>query len=157
MPLLYDDWELDEELRHVGRVLAPQSEGTEGDGAARVDEPHAELPPPHFPGPVEPDPKPAVEATEPSQSQGVLPLLTWLATLLGTMAIVCGGVLVGWAWLTERAELWRIGQPIALGGVCALVVGLVLQLDRAWQERPASDPPVADQTVGEPAQTTANR
>jgi hypothetical protein len=136
MPALYDDWEVDEQLRHIGRVLAVDSdEATEPKLITRIDDAHTPAPAPH----QRPDWTGRVggmlRKVETVQSQGILPALTWLAMLLGTMAIVCGGVLVAWSWLGERPELWRIGQPVALGGVCSLVLGLALQLDRHWQER----------------------
>lgn len=62
----------------------------------------------------------------------MLPGLTWGALSLGTMAFVCGGILLGWSLSSGRQELWTIGLPIALGGQIALLVGLVLQLDRLW-------------------------
>ena len=48
------------------------------------------------------------------------------------MALCCGGILLGWSVLADRAELWSVGLPIALGGQLALLVGLILQLDRIW-------------------------
>ena len=34
--------------------------------------------------------------------------------------------------LSGRDELWNVGLPIALGGQVALLVGLVMQLDRVF-------------------------
>ena len=53
---------------------------------------------------------------------------------LGIMAIVCGGVLLGWSVFSQREDLWTIGLPVALAGQVALLLGLVLQLDRLWHD-----------------------
>jgi hypothetical protein len=45
------------------------------------------------------------------------------------MAFVCGGVLLGWSMLADRADLWTFGVPIALGGQLALLLGFLLRLD----------------------------
>ena len=41
---------------------------------------------------------------------------------------------MGWSMNTERPDLWAIGTPIILAGQIALVLGLVLQLDRVWRD-----------------------
>lgn len=60
-------------------------------------------------------------------------LVAWCALSLGTMALVFGGVLLGWSSVTDRTDLWRLGMPFALVGQAALVVGLVFQLDGLWR------------------------
>jgi hypothetical protein len=50
------------------------------------------------------------------------------------MTFVCGGVLLGWSLVTNRQELWTIGMPIALFGQIALLLGLLLKLDRLWRD-----------------------
>jgi hypothetical protein len=72
-----------------------------------------------------------IAAVERFQGRMVLPALAWITTFLGTMALVCGGALLLWSQIVHRAELWPIGQPIALGGAFVLVLGLALQWDRA--------------------------
>ena len=54
--------------------------------------------------------------------------------MLGTTSFVCGGILLGWSMATGRQELWTIGMPAALVGQVAILVGLVLQLDRLWHD-----------------------
>jgi hypothetical protein len=58
---------------------------------------------------------------------------SWTTLSLGVMACVFGGVLLTWSFVTDRAELWTLGLPFAIGGQIALVLGLVLQLDGLWQ------------------------
>ena len=52
--------------------------------------------------------------------------------MLGTAGFACGGVLLIWSITTNRHELWNIGLPVAIVGQIALMVGLVLQIDRLW-------------------------
>lgn len=153
-PFPYDSWEIDEELRHIGRVLG------EGDGtrrrtepvaralpAARLDAPHARIPPWHVAGTAEAGTiedgraRPIlVERASHPGGTSILAVVGWAALSLGTMALCCGGILLAWSALTGRQELWNIGVPVAVGGQIALVIGLVLQLDRLWHDgRHAAD------------------
>ena len=50
------------------------------------------------------------------------------------MAFVCGGILLGWSVVSGRTELWNVGVPIALCGQIALLLGLILHLDRLWHD-----------------------
>lgn len=129
MPVL-DDWDLDEELRHIGRLLLGPSAQPEAK-RFRLDAAHA-LAAPHGVSPA--GSVLAAAGTKPSVARGNA-FLTWAALLLGTMSVFCGGALVLWSWVVSRPDLWRIGQPVALAGVVGLVIALVLQLDAAW-DRP---------------------
>lgn len=136
-PLLYDSWEFDEQLRHVERVLAGRKKSVEGEKSARrretirIDSPH--IGPAGRHQPIKRKlPARRVAASRPSE--GVLPLLSWTALSLGIMALVCGGILLGWSAVSGRQDLWSIGMPIVLGGQVGLLVGLVLQLDRLWND-----------------------
>jgi hypothetical protein len=142
----HDDWELDEQLRHIGRVLAearhegpPSHEGPpgqtsdRGNTVVRVDSAHAEPAGRHLP-------LPGRQSAEPTrQAPGSLPIWTWATMLLGLTAFVCGGVLLGWSIVSGREDLWSIGLPIALGGQIGLLVALVLQLDRLWHNNRSTE------------------
>ena len=52
---------------------------------------------------------------------------------LGLMAFACGVALLVWSFVERRDELWSLGLPIAVGGQVGLLLGLVLQLERVWQ------------------------
>lgn len=119
------DWELDETLRRVEFAVRPAGSAR---STSRIDSAHVEPNAPHC--------TPAhvvgvIRAVEEFQSRGVLPMLSWFALFLGTMAASCGGALLAWARLSARPELWGVGESIALGGACCLVVALILQLDGA--------------------------
>ncbi|HUT09948.1 MAG TPA: hypothetical protein VMY42_05595 [Thermoguttaceae bacterium] len=133
----YDGWELDQQLEHIHRVLAPgktddpQFKTAHQQEVSRLDPPHAGPPQPH----LRPAGKPALAPRTPTlKNSASRSFLTWTTLLLGTMAFVCGGVLLGWSLLGGRPELWNLGLPVALGGQIALLVGLVLQLDRLWYD-----------------------
>ncbi len=123
----YDGWELDEQLHHIQRLLqtandngSDQSSSPNGCGAMRFDPPAAS----HR------SDKPRKTAIG-SRGAG---FLTWLALALGTSSFVCGGILLAWSLVAGRQELWNIGLPVALVGQIALLVGLVLQIDRLWRD-----------------------
>ena len=59
---------------------------------------------------------------------------TYLALLVGTTALVCGGSLLGWSMISGRGELWNLGLPIALGGQIALLAALLIQFERLWAD-----------------------
>ena len=71
----------------------------------------------------------------PSRTPGdlVLAVLAWLSLSLGTMGFVCGLALMGWSIYVDRQELWAIGAPVVFAGQIAIVLGLILQLDRIWR------------------------
>jgi hypothetical protein len=70
----------------------------------------------------------------PAPANRPLAILAWMTLLLGTTGFVCGLALMGWSMYTGRQDLWAIGAPIILAGQIALVLGLVLQLDRIWRD-----------------------
>ena len=137
-PPAYDGWELDEQLRHIQRILDPGHRETEPrvtkspdrTTTRRRDAPHAGPPHRH----ATPSAKTARRRhrDEPGVSTSAIGVLAWTALSLGTAAFVCGGVLLGWALFGGREELHALGLPIALGGQVALLIGLLLQLDRLW-------------------------
>ena len=138
----YDAWELQQQLRHIGRVLEPDGVGRRGQSpgqgaAARLDAAHTGPSAWHMP----PTGRPVrVDKPQPKRSHSASAVLTWIALSLGTMAFVCGGMLLLWSVAAGREELWGVGMPVALCGQIALLVGLVLQLDRLWQDsRRAAD------------------
>jgi len=130
----YDGWELDEQLRHIERILKP--EGFLGGLAANLQD---GLPEParfdlaHAAADAGRVPSPHVGLTkrhQPSRKRRTQRgtfwgAFTWMGLSLGTAAFACGGILLGWSMAAGRQELWNIGLPVALGGQIALMVGLV--------------------------------
>jgi hypothetical protein len=68
----------------------------------------------------------------------VLGAFHWFILSGGTTSFACGAILLGWSLATGRQELWSVGLPMALAGQIALLVGLVLQLDRLWHDHRAA-------------------
>ena len=129
----YNDWELDEQLRHIERMLtrteslSGQSRGS-APRLARVDQPHDCCSKRH----LRPPELRSRSRLAISSSAGAA--FTWVALLLGTMAFFCGGILLAWSMFAGRDELWTVGLPIALGGQIALLVGLAMRLDRIFHD-----------------------
>ncbi len=137
-PPVYDSWELDEELLHIERVLqadkakSDQAEAAYQREAARFDLPHTVSPTAwHLPA-AQPSNK--SRPKEEAKNGALVTLCTWLSLSTGTAGFVCGGILLGWSLATGRQELWTIGLPVALVGQVALLIGLVLQLERLWRD-----------------------
>jgi hypothetical protein len=57
----------------------------------------------------------------------------WMLLTIGLMAFACGTTLLIWSWLESRDDLWKLGLPITIGGQASLLIGLVLHLERIWQ------------------------
>lgn len=55
-------------------------------------------------------------------------LLSWLFLGVAVTAFSCGGFLAGWGAMADRPNLEKLGMPIILGGLLALVVGVLPQL-----------------------------
>lgn len=129
-----DDWELDEDLDEAQRLVDSLGVGSSPDATLRFDRSHEQRPTaPQLPTIADSNGKRRIGATQSS-------LFAWCMLSFGLMAFVFGGVLLGWSFATDRAELWRLGMPFAMGGQAALIIGLVFQLDGlAKSNRVASD------------------
>jgi hypothetical protein len=135
----YDSWEIDEQLRHIDRVLHSARESGRQPSVAqpqttRFDPPHAAPAAWHAPARKSGRRR---RAPKPARNPGSQ-VLTSLALLLGTMSLVCGGILLAWSVIAGRPELWSIGLPVAIGGQIVLLMGLVLQIDRLWSDNRAA-------------------
>jgi len=148
-PPVLDDWELDELLRQIARMLATESEEPPNRKRSRLDAAHRTSRRPRRSG-WGVKLRRIGERIETVHARRILPILAWVATLLGTMAVVCGGVLVAWSMVTGRQGLWRIGMPVALGGGASLALGILLQLDRLWQRKRAAASPARKTPAGGP-------
>jgi hypothetical protein len=123
IPLDWDDWELDEDLRQAERLT--QTPPRSGDVESQ---PLPRPAPLLTPALVR---RPGRESR--SGKSGVGAALGWLVLSLGLMPFVCGAVLVGWSFFSGRADLWRIGVPLTLLGQTGWLAGMLLHLDGLWQ------------------------
>ncbi len=113
-------WELNEQLRHVERVLSRgRHRVTRTQDNLRIDPPM----------PVRPTPAPQPSSAEleaDSEEGSLLSALAWSATCAGVTGLTCGIALLVFAWSGGRGDLWRIGLPILIGGQLVLSMGLGL-------------------------------
>jgi hypothetical protein len=126
----YDGWELDEQLQHIQRVLRTGKTSVGQREVARFDPPQAGPPAQHVAAPN----RPGTKRKTGRKRRAVSSAFTWFAVALGTTSFACGGVLLIWSLATGRHELWDVGLPVAVVGQIALLVGLVLQIDRLWSD-----------------------
>jgi hypothetical protein len=140
-----DDWELDEQLKHVERLLAtfrppsarqnnPLSHDQNVGIALRVDASDTKA----TERPATPTP------TEPRRT--IWSSLVWLTVAASWTALACGGALTGWGWYIHRDDFWNLGLPILFGGQLGLLVGLMFQLLITVR---GSDAKQATEVVGE--------
>jgi hypothetical protein len=133
-PIDWDQWDIDAELgslqsRRRRRIDAPLANAR----PIPVPRQHA----PHFSTRGLAQPPAAVRVEQrrpPSRMRGAATFLAWTILSVGMMAFLCGGVLLGWSFVDGRSELWNLGMPITVVGQVALLLGLVLQLERIWQD-----------------------
>ena len=123
-PLDLDEWELEDSLGDLEPLLSARR---------ALDKPVQRFDAP----PLQPLPAPASfgSPAEPSRERvrTDASLLAWSFFAVGLMAFMCGVVLLVWSFAEGRSELWGLGMPITVGGQVALLLGLVLQLERIWQ------------------------
>ncbi|UUO08248.1 hypothetical protein M4951_07980 [Blastopirellula sp. J2-11] len=128
--LRIDSMRLQEDLQTIDRIVAMM-----GRDAA----PDRKLTPNSPPLPRETTPREAERPRSPAApSQRKLkglrtPIFSWLATSAGSITLVCGLVLLGWAMFDPRPVLATVGLPLALLGLAGMLVGLVFQLDSVSQ------------------------
>jgi hypothetical protein len=60
--------------------------------------------------------------------EGAASLTSWLFLGLAVGTFCCGGFLAGWGAVAKRPELEQVGMPIILGGMLAMVLGLLPQI-----------------------------
>jgi hypothetical protein len=125
IPPLFDTWDVDEQLRHIGRLLNIEAPEVKIE-PNRVDPPHKETP----------QAKLNARRQQPRQMPPrgvgvVVSFLAWAAIFVGTMLAVCGGVLLAWSLNTARPDLWRLGLPMAIAGAISLLGGGAVQWGRS--------------------------
>jgi hypothetical protein len=132
----YDCWELDDQLWDIAHVLQVETardhrrEKAGRGEVTRFDRAHEEI---KASGTV--FNRGSINTSKKTVPDTFISALIWAALSLGTAALVCGGVLLGWSLWTGRGELWSTGLPIAAGGQICLLIGLALQLNRFWRDK----------------------
>jgi hypothetical protein len=133
----FDDWDLDPDLRAFKnaqnafkRAAVPTTEHPLGGSPFEQQWTLHGYP---QPTPYAPHYWPEAQPTMASDRGKRASWLAWMIMSLGFMAFACGGVLLAWSFVSGRQDLWNWGMPAAIGGQIALLIGLVLQLERIWQ------------------------
>lgn len=126
----FDGWEFEEQLRHVERLLAGHGK-TALNRQLRLDGSHTSR------TDAAPTWQRWQEQRRQRRSRRGLPLAGALL-VLGLLAFLGGGALVGWSFWSGQREFWNLGLPIALLGQLALLSGLVWRLERMWADSRAT-------------------
>jgi len=140
-PLPVDDWKFDAQLRDVNRLVdrLRRTTPTEPTPAApRAAVPYQPLSPAPIPSAMA---RMQAIASAPSPTKPVERSNwgAWLLIALGLATFVCGSVLLGWAFIADRGDLWSLGLPLALAGQASLILGLVMQLEGLWRSTRQTD------------------
>jgi len=139
LPLPFDDWELDEQLRHIERVLrtakarARQADTGQQRQVMRYDAAHAGPPTWHIPL-AERQRQRRPDAIPAGKSRGLLwSMVTSLVLSVGTIGVVAAAACWDGRWPKDVPNFGASVGPVAAMGQIALLVGLVLQIDRLWR------------------------
>lgn len=123
----YDEWEMEERLRHLDRMYARSPLGgpitRSGSHHFRIDTQHSPVPR-----------EQPVAAPPPELGPSWLVRLGRLGLAFGLSVTVCGASLMIWAHYGARPDLMPMGIPIAVVGQILLLLGLVLQFDSPARE-----------------------
>jgi hypothetical protein len=124
-PLSEEDWALEAEFRGVQRLIGSMKRNGAEECAAQTGD----------------DAWPRVARSQRGDhdASGVTQIdrpkgnfFAWSVLSLGLAVFACGAVLLGWAVVAQREDLWPVGMPLAVIGQAGLLLGLILQLDGLW-------------------------
>jgi hypothetical protein len=137
-PPTYDGWDLDQQFRHVERLLridrANRSSTEDAPRKRRIRLHGAHDSPSGWHDADALKAKTARRRAARRAGAVWLAMLTWSVLALGLTASAFAGALLTWSALSGRQELWTLGMPVGLVGQIVLVIGLILQLDRLWHD-----------------------
>jgi len=116
----FDTWELEEQLRHVDRILSGARFATTHvpkSVTEKCDETKSPSPP------LAPQPRRSTARAR----------AAWAIVAAGAVALACGITLLCAGAFISRPGWQSLGLPITLLGQVALLLGMMLQLDLVWQ------------------------
>ncbi len=126
IPLDWDDWELDDDLRQAKRIAQSAAGGAHTNTSSFASQFE----------PAQPQISPAVATVRhrPVSTNLHTPsVLSWAVLLASLIVFFCGAVLIGWSFFDNQPDLWKWGAPLTLLGQLGWVVGMMLQVERLWQ------------------------
>jgi uncharacterized membrane protein YidH (DUF202 family) len=124
----FDDWDIDQSFRHLQARVGNSKRADRV--VARTERTAGRKPNWRIHGS---HPRVARQHKRKSSASGRSSLLAWTVLSLGLIAFACGAVLLAWSFVAQRQEVWRLGMPIAVAGQVGLLLGLILQSERVWQ------------------------
>ena len=125
----FDNWELEEQLRHVERILSGARFSTvmaHTDMAERTPAPKSYK---------RVNSAAHVAAVEGPKKSRVRARVAWTIVGLGAAALAAGIALLSGGAVTGRSAWQSIGLPITLLGQVALLFGMMMQLDLVWHAK----------------------
>lgn len=122
LPKKLDLWEVDEQLRHAARILGLTDPVPDAPVIRRLDSAHQGVAKRHR----HRTRRRQIAGNPPSP--GIFCGATGVLIWLGTAALACGGVLVGWAKYSGRLPLENIGLEILAAAMASLCIGVLLQI-----------------------------
>lgn len=122
----FDTWALDEQLRHVERILSGARFKTE----VRPDPTDVASPVPAPRGALW---KKRAKTTAARKATPLRTRMAWTIVGAGAAALAIGICMLCAGALLARARWQSLGLPITLLGQVALLLGMMLQLDLVWQ------------------------
>lgn len=140
-----EDWEFEEAIRQaqqsVQSVLAdsPMSRRP-SPMRLRTDAAHVSA----SPGPTEdttlsePAEEVAVSAVAASPEPQASVEWQWVILALGLGVFVCGASLMAFSLASQQTLVWQLGLPMVLGGLVAVLVAVIWQLDIVWRSNRAA-------------------
>lgn len=137
-PPALDTWDLEEQLRHVSRLLAGQKPAEACPSQTRLDQGQIAARGWHR---AKSHRAEAGRRTTPGWGERLVGLVGSFSVWMGVSALTCGGILLTTAYLASRAELQTVGLPIAIGGALALVLGVMIQLEQVSTQPHSPVPP----------------
>jgi hypothetical protein len=142
-PPLYDSWEIDEQLRHLQRLLHGETKSgkkTTGQCDGREKTMRFDIPQSAVGGRHARESKKHADGKDngvrvdrvlkTTSSRLGFSLMQWVVSAIGTACLTCGIVLSAWSLFDARNELWSVGLPALLAGQILLFVTWILQFGR---------------------------
>jgi len=124
----FDDWEVEQNLRQLQARVGRRHRAEESQRAPKTKTARQPIRRIHAPHPVAPRPHRARSAARRRSS-----LFDKLVFTLELLAYACGGGLLAWSFVGLRTELWTMAVPIEVAGQASILLGLMLQVERIWQ------------------------
>ena len=167
MPSVDDDWQHEQDVKYLNR-LAKDSSGsieqlTESPLPTFFNQTKTAFPNWHTHLPHSPPQSSKTELKHVgskkesiNQANSIISQLAWGILLLGVMGLVCGGVLMVWSIIAQRPVLWDLGLPVSIGSQAALLLGVILQIERIWRNHQNASNKIetVDQQISDLKETT---